>query len=129
MERGGSQDGWRPFDSLDPYAAFDGEAATLTFLGIVAGQIGCLFANRDGPLRSRLSLRSNPWILRGLVFEVLLALALVYIAGLNDVFDMTTVHPAWLAILPVGAAIFTAVDIVRRFITSRVRPHPASGTA
>ena len=45
--------GWRPFTSLDPYRAIEREAVTLTFLGIVAGQVGCLFAQRDGPLRAR----------------------------------------------------------------------------
>ena len=42
--------GWRPFDSLDPYASQLDQARALTFLGIVSGQVGCLFAQRDGTL-------------------------------------------------------------------------------
>jgi sodium/potassium-transporting ATPase subunit alpha len=106
--------GWRPFASLDPYEASNRSAATLTFLGIVAGQVGCLFAQRDGPLGARLSLRSNPWLLWGLLFELALALALVYLPGLNRVFAMTAVPLPWLAVIPTGAALFLLLDLIRR---------------
>ena len=109
-------EGWRPFESLAPYQAFDREAATLTFLGIVAGQIGCLFAQRDGSLSRRLRFASNPWIAWGLLFELALTLAMVYVPGLNDLFAMTAVSPLWLLILPIGAALFIALDAGRRFI-------------
>jgi magnesium-transporting ATPase (P-type) len=113
-------EGWRPFESLSPYSAVSTEAATLTFLGIVGGQIGCLFAHRDGSLRRRLSLRSNPWIVRGLIFEIALTLALVYISGLNGIFDMTAVDPIWLLVLPAGAAIVIALDEARRIVAARM---------
>ncbi len=107
--------GWRPFESMDGFgAAFEHQATTLTFLGIVGGQVGCLFAARDGPLRARLSLRSNGWVAGGLASEVALALALVYIPGLNNLFSMRPVHPVWLLVLPAGAAVFLALDALRR---------------
>jgi magnesium-transporting ATPase (P-type) len=109
-------EGWRPFASLDPYAAVNQEAATMTFLGIVSGQIGCLFAQRDGPLAVRLSLRNNRWIVWGLVFELTLTLALVFTPGLNDLFSMTAVPLPWLLILPFGAAAFLLLDLLRRAI-------------
>ena len=65
-------EGWRPFEGLGNYPDLATVAPTATFLGIVSGQIGCLFAQRDGPLGSRLSLHGNPWLLVGLVVEVLL---------------------------------------------------------
>jgi calcium-translocating P-type ATPase len=104
--------GWRPFDPMDE--SILREASTLTFLGIVAGQIGCLFASRDGSLRQRLSLRTNPWVAFGIGTEVSLALALVYVPGLNGVFSMSPVAVWWLLILPAGAAAFLAVDELRR---------------
>jgi sodium/potassium-transporting ATPase subunit alpha len=109
--------GWQPFNSMAPYAAPEREAATMTFLGIVAGQIGCLFAQRDGSLKDRLSLRANPWVAWGLAFELVLALALVYLPGLNGLFSMTAVPPGWLLVLPVGAALFLLLDLARRQFT------------
>ncbi|HEY7037095.1 MAG TPA: cation-transporting P-type ATPase [Thermomicrobiales bacterium] len=112
-------EGWRPFGSLAPYQAVDREAATLAFLGIVAGQIGCLFAQRDGSLHKRLSLNGNRWIVWGLLFEIGLALVLVYVPGLNRIFSMTAVSPLWLLVLPFGAGLFLALDVIRRRLCGR----------
>jgi magnesium-transporting ATPase (P-type) len=114
-------EGWQPFESLASYADVDRQAMTLTFLGIVAGQIGCLIAQRDGSLRARLSTRRNRWLLLGLGVEVALALLLVYVPGLNRTFSMTAVAPVWLLILPLGAAAFVLLDLARRSVPSRIR--------
>jgi calcium-translocating P-type ATPase len=112
--------GWRPFDSFSAYSGIAAEARTLTFLGIVAGQIGCLFAQREGSLRARLSLFSNTWIAAGLAFELALTLSLVYVPGLNELFSMRAVAAPWLLVLPLGAACFVLADLVRRLVL-RVR--------
>jgi magnesium-transporting ATPase (P-type) len=112
-------EGWRPFDSLAPYQAVDRAAATLTFLGIVSGQIGCLFTQRDGSLHERLSLNGNRWIVWGLLFEIGLALVLIYVPGLNRVFAMTAVSPLWLLVLPFGACLFLALDLIRRRLSEK----------
>jgi magnesium-transporting ATPase (P-type) len=111
-------EGWQPFDSLAALENLSPEARSLTFVGIVAGQIGCVFAQRDGTLVSRLSLTSNPWIMVGLVFEVVLVFVLVYITGLNGLFEMERVDLAWMLLLPLGAALFVALDLVRRTVVS-----------
>jgi len=49
--------GWRFGDSFAPFDNVASEAATVTFLAIVGGQVGCLFAQRDGSLARRLRLR------------------------------------------------------------------------
>jgi magnesium-transporting ATPase (P-type) len=108
--------GWRPFDSLDPYATYNSQARTLTFLGIVGGQVGCLFAQRDGSFAKRLSLRSNSWIARALAFELAISLVLVYVPGLNGLFEMQSVPVAWLSIIPLGAAVFFLLDHGRRLL-------------
>lgn len=110
--------GWRPFEAMDE--SILREASTLTFLGIVSGQIGCLFASRDGSLWQRLSLRSNGWVAIGLGFELVLALGFVYVPGLNGIFSMAGVSPAWLAVLPCGAAIFILLDEARRAVAARI---------
>jgi magnesium-transporting ATPase (P-type) len=106
--------GYQPFESLDPFRALEREAATMTFIGIVAGQIGCLFAQRDGPLKKRLAFWSNSWATLGLLLEVALAIALIYAPGLNRLFAMAPVGPAWLLVLPMGAAVMVLVDALRR---------------
>ena len=111
--------GWRPFDSLDPYATYNGQARTLTFLGIVAGQVGCLFAQRDGDFTRRLSFRSNAWIGWALLFELAIAIVLVYVPGLNGLFSMEGVPVAWLSIIPLGATVFFLLDHGRRLLVRR----------
>ncbi|WP_437608044.1 HAD-IC family P-type ATPase [Sorangium sp. So ce834] len=111
--------GWRPFGSLEPFRALEREAATMTFVGIVSGQIGCLIAQRDGPLRKRLAFWSNPWVAAGLSTEVALAIALLYVPGLNGLFAMAPVGPAWLLWLPGGAAAMVLADALRRAVLDR----------
>lgn len=113
--------GWRPFESLEPFRALERGAATMTFVGIVAGQIGCLFAQRDGPLLKRLAFWSNPWVAAGLATEVALAIALLYVPGLNRMFAMAPVGPAWLLWLPGGAAVMVLGDALRRAMEARTR--------
>jgi magnesium-transporting ATPase (P-type) len=117
--------GWR-FDSFAPFESIERDAATVTFLSIVGGQIGCLFAQREGMLKQRLSLRTNHWIGAGLVFEVAIAIALVYTPGLNGLFSMTAVDPKWLLTIPASAILFLAADQVRRSIHSERLFRPTS---
>lgn len=107
-------EGWRIGDSFAPFADISREAATVTFLGIVGGQVGCLFAQRDGTLRQRLSLTTNRAIVIGLAFEIVLALLLVYVPGLNRAVSMAAVEPAWLMTIPLAAVAFIMCDQVRR---------------
>jgi calcium-translocating P-type ATPase len=119
--------GWRPFDSLGPFDAIHDEAASLTFLAIVGGQLGCLVAQRSGPITRRLSFSSNPLVLIGVVFELVLAVVLVYTPGLNGLFSMEAVHIAWFAVVPAAAAIFILIDQGRRALLSgRGRPAVAA---
>ncbi len=111
--------GWQPGTSLAPYDHVANGATTLTFLCIVGGQVGCLFAQRDGPLFARLSLRSNRWVGVGLAFELAVAVILVFVPGLNGVFKMEAVKLPWLAALPVSAAVFLALDQARRMVVGR----------
>jgi hypothetical protein len=42
----------------------------------------------------------------------------VYIPGLNGLFEMESVDIGWMLLLPLGAAVFIALDLVRRTIMS-----------
>jgi hypothetical protein len=101
----------------------------MSFLGIVAGQVGCLFAQRDGLLPARLSLWTNRGIGWGLVFELTLALVLVYVPGLNRLFSMAPVPWPWLLILPAGAAAFVLLDLARRRLERGFATLPPAGSA
>jgi magnesium-transporting ATPase (P-type) len=118
--------GWRPFESLDPYAAYNGQARTLTFLGIAGGQVGCLFAQRDGGFIRRLSFTSNSWIGWSLAFELAVVLALVYVPHLNRLFEMESLPIAWLGILPLSAAVLFLMDHGRRLLTRRAPGQPSA---
>lgn len=121
-------EGWRPGDSFAPFEAVHREAATVTFLAIVGGQVGCLFAQRAGDLAARLDLRTNSWVAWGLAFELAAALVLALVPGVNRVFEMDAVPPAWLLVVPLAAAAFLLADQVRRGLAA-LRPQPASPPA
>ncbi len=112
--------GWRFGDSFGPFGDIAHEATTVTFLAIVGGQVACLFAQRDGTLWRRLSLRTNRWIVAGLAFELLLAATLVYVPGLNGVFSMAPVAAKWLLVLPAAGLAFLAMDELRRLVAQRL---------
>ncbi|MBI2764804.1 MAG: cation-transporting P-type ATPase [Chloroflexi bacterium] len=109
--------GWRVGDSFGPFQQISHQAATVTFLGIVGGQVGCLFAQRDGSLARRLSLRGNRLVPFSLTFELGLAAVLVYVPGINHVFSMNAVAPQWLLAVPLAATVFIAVDQIRRIVS------------
>jgi magnesium-transporting ATPase (P-type) len=82
--------GWRPGDATGsgtPLHSAYLQATTMTFLGIVACQVGTLFAART----DRASLRSigiltNRLVLAGIAFELAFSAALVYAPPLQSVF-------------------------------------------
>ncbi|MGE0600027.1 MAG: cation-translocating P-type ATPase [Dehalococcoidia bacterium] len=107
-------DGWRPFESLSGFDGAHGGAMTLTFLGIVGGQLGCLAAVRAGTLRQRLRLRLKSWMGLGIAAELSLALAAVYVPGLNRSLSMEAVPLQWFMAAPVAAVLFIGADQLRR---------------
>ena len=87
------------------------QATTMSFLGIVACQIGTAFASRTqfaslraiGPLSNRL-------LLWGILFEVAFAAAVVAVPVLQDVFGTAVPPPALLALLPVFPVLVWGAD-------------------
>jgi magnesium-transporting ATPase (P-type) len=110
--------GWRPGTAISPGSPLDHvyrQATTMTFLGIVACQIGTAFAARTdrASLRS-IGLTTNRLLLWGIAFEIVFAAGVVAIPALQPIFD-TAVPDGWaLALLLPYPFIVWGVDEVRR---------------
>jgi calcium-translocating P-type ATPase len=91
------------------------QATTMTWAGIVAGQIGAAFASRT----TRASLRqigifSNVPLLRGIVFELAFAAAIIYLPPIQTIFHTAALDPAQLALLATFPLIVWGSDELHR---------------
>jgi calcium-translocating P-type ATPase len=110
--------GWAPGDPVGAGTPLHGayvEATTMTFLGIVACQVGTAFASRT----QRASLRevgvfSNRLLLWGIAFELAFSALLVTVPVLQDVFHTAVPSPAVLPLLLAFPVIVWGVDELRR---------------
>ncbi|HEU6446416.1 MAG TPA: cation-transporting P-type ATPase [Gaiellaceae bacterium] len=110
--------GWSPGDDVESGSPLHDDyvrATTMTFAGIVACQIGTAFASRT----ERASLRSvgvftNRLLLWGILFELLVAAAVIYLPALQPVFHTAPLGPVELAILVPFPVIVWGVDELRR---------------
>ena len=106
------------------------QATTMTFVGIVACQIGTAMAART----ERASLRtigvfSNRLLLWGIAFEVVFTAALLYVPALRDVFGMAPPPPAALLLVVPFPVIVWGVDELRRLHLRRAAAAPAGAPA
>jgi calcium-translocating P-type ATPase len=105
--------GWRPGDHVS--GALHARATTTTFLAIVVCQVGTAFAARcdTASLRS-VGVRSNPWLLGGIAFELVFAAALTWAAPLQDLFGTAAVGWDVLAFIAPFPVVVWGVDELRR---------------
>jgi magnesium-transporting ATPase (P-type) len=93
--------GWRPWEALADSGDLYVQATTMTFAGIVMGQVGAGFAmrtNRESVFS--VGLLSNRFLLAGVAFELALAAVLIYTPGLAEAFHMEPLGPwHWLFLL------------------------------
>jgi calcium-translocating P-type ATPase len=110
--------GWSPGDDVSD--GLHDRATSMTFLGIVACQVGAGFACRTehAPLRS-LGLTSNPLLLWGIAFELVFAAALVWFPPLQPVFGTAPLHAADVAFLLPFPFVVLAADAVYRRRSAR----------
>ena len=92
----------------------------MTFLGIVAAQIGTVFASRTHRASVfTVGLFSNRWILVGIVFELVVAALLMYVPLFADFFGMASLGPLeWIIALSFAPVIFFA-DEGRKLLVRR----------
>lgn len=110
--------GWHPGDPTRPGSALHltyQQATTVTWLGIVACQIGTAFAARTehASLRS-IGVLSNRRLLGGIGFSLAFAAAIVYLPPLHRVFGTAALTPAQLAVVLPFPFIVWGADELRR---------------
>ena len=115
--------GWSPGDAVKkgtPLHHAYVQATTMTFLGIVACQVGTAFAART----DRASLRevgvfSNPLLLWGIAFELVFTAALIYVPVLQRVFGTAALGlDAALFVVPFPFIVWGA-DEIKRWLRRR----------
>ena len=96
------------------------QATTMTFLGIVACQIGTAFAARtERASLWQIGVFSNRLLLWGIAFEVVFAASLVLLPGVSTVMGMATPPVEQLAVLPLFPVVVWGVDEAVRAVRRR----------
>ena len=118
--------GWFPGADTGPGSALHHvylQATTMTFLGIVACQLGTGLAVRTETASLRaIGITSNPLLLWGMVFEVAFSLTLVYIAPLASLFGLAAPPARQLMTLLLYPPIVWGVDELRKARVRRRQP-------
>jgi calcium-translocating P-type ATPase len=120
--------GWSPGDDITD--ELHDRATSMTFLGIVACQVGAGFACRTehASLRS-IGLTSNPLLLWGIAFEIVFAVALLWVPLLQPVFGTAPLEALDVVfLLPFPFVVLAADALYRRRRSARARepePEPA----
>ena len=115
--------GWSPGDPTgegDPLHHAYLQATTMTFLGMIAGQIGTAFAART----ERASLRSvgvftNRLLLWGIAFELVLAAVLIYLPPFQRLLGTAALDPDMLLFVAPFPFIVWGADELRRWLVRR----------
>ncbi|MGN6189402.1 MAG: cation transporting ATPase C-terminal domain-containing protein [Conexibacter sp.] len=127
--------GWSPGDATGkgtPLHHAYRQATTMTFLGMVMGQVGTAFAARTerASLRS-VGVLSNRLLLWGIAFELALAAVLIYVPLFQAILGTAALAPWMLAFtLPFPFIVWGADELRRWLLRRRARPAPVpSGAA
>jgi calcium-translocating P-type ATPase len=115
--------GWHPSDPVGtghPMHNAYLRATTMTFFGMIAGQIGTAFAART----DRASLRSvgafsNPLLLWGIAFELMLAAVLIYVPLFQSLLATAALSPIDLLFALPFPFIVWGADELRRYLIRR----------
>ncbi len=115
--------GWTPGADVGTGSALHHtylQATTMSFLGIVACQVGTAFAARTerASLRS-IGVFSNRLLLGGIAFEIVFAAAIVLVPGLNSLLGMALPPAGQLAVLPAFALLVWGADEIVRALRRR----------
>jgi magnesium-transporting ATPase (P-type) len=125
--------GWHPGAATGPGSPLNHayrQATTVTWLGIVACQVGTAFAVRTdhASLRS-VGVFTNKFLLAGIAAALAFAAALVYLPAMHGFFGTEALTPAQLAIVAPFPFIIWGADEIRRLLLRRyhaIHDRPAS---
>ena len=96
------------------------QATTMTFLGIVACQLGTGFAARTDYASVRaIGITSNRFLLAGMAFEIVFAAAVIYVPGLQAIFSTASLPPEFVAVVVPFPFIVWGADEIRRYLLRR----------
>ncbi len=102
------------------------QATTMTFLGIVACQIGTAFAARtDRASLRQVGVLTNRLLLWGIAFEVVFAVSITVIPGLRSIFETSLPPASAIAMLLPFPFIVWGADELRRWLVRRSLPATA----
>jgi potassium/sodium efflux P-type ATPase len=113
-----SQHGWHiGLDSLADSTAYL-QGTTVMMVGIMAGQLATLIIVRSD-VRSNFTLfgTRNKWILRALLIEMAMLLALIYLPFLQTIFRTAAIPPIYWVLLYSIVPVLLAIEVLRRAIT------------
>jgi magnesium-transporting ATPase (P-type) len=115
--------GWRPGQSMEESGSLYVTATSMTFAGIVAGQVGNAIACRSGSVPIwKLGFTSNRLLLAGIAVELAILLALLYLPPVAAVFGMAPLDPAHWFILAAFGPILLGLEEGRKALVRRIRP-------
>jgi magnesium-transporting ATPase (P-type) len=115
--------GWKPGDPVGtghPLHHAYLQATTMTFLGMIAGQIGTAFATRTdhASLRS-VGVLSNRLLLWGIAFELVIAAILIYVPPFQSLLATAALDPAEVLFVTPFPFILWGADELRRWFIQR----------
>jgi Cation transport ATPase len=98
------------------------KATTIVFVGIVMGQIGNLLTIQTTRTSVfKIGVFKNNWIIRGIIFEVAIVLAILYIPQLQGIFGTTPLGlTEWLYVITFIPIMFFA-DELRKYLIRRLK--------
>jgi Ca2+-transporting ATPase len=122
--------GWRPPAALPDAGTAYLQATTMTQTAIVMGQVGAGQAMRtESRSVFSIGLTSNRFLLIGIGFELALAVALVYVPGLNHAFHQAPIPWWWwLALIVWAPVVFFAEEVRKAVVRRRLDSIPCGGT-
>ncbi|CAB4879287.1 MAG: HAD-IC family P-type ATPase [Actinobacteria bacterium] len=115
--------GWNPGDATGagtPLHHAYLQATTMTFVGMVLCQVGTAFAARTekASLRS-VGVLSNPLLLWGILFELVLTAMIVYLPPLQELIGTAALSPSQLLFMAPFPLVVWGADEVRRWLLRR----------
>ena len=112
--------GWRPGLEMVASGALYQRATTMTLAGIVAAQVGNVFACRTERASALgVGLFGNRWVLLGIVAELALLALLILVPPLAHVFGLAPLAPAEWAPLCVFPLVVLACEEARKWVVRR----------
>ncbi len=94
---------------------------TMTFAGIVVAQVGNVLACRTHKISIfKTSLRSNKWIWLGILSQIAIISALIYVPALQSLFGTTAIGPVEWAFLAFLACIVVIAEEIRKWFARRL---------